>query len=373
MLASPALIFSLQNYFTNEYKLVNTNSIVDFYYHQEPLKATTDTRTFILDNNNFSSPLVQKIQNQYSITLSIIFLFVQVILFFGCLFLYSSKKFFLVVKNFRYLRIIYYYLMASVGIYFGINVLGKNPIGSLFDLVSFISLFLALLFAWLFAVWENDEVDIEIDKITNQERPLTKTEMPISLLEWKNLKYIFLIYSVCFAFLSGFYSLIFIILFIFIFHIYSTPPLRLKGVLGISSLLIAINALLAVWMGFFMTAGTENLSAFPVKYIFGILGLVFLIENTKNIKDIEGDRKEGIKTLPVIFGEKKGKLIVGCCLFLASLLVPFIFYLNLNTFLLAIFFGVIFFLLTNRKNFQEKYLFLTYFIYIITFFVLKSL
>ena len=62
-------------------------------------------------------------------------------------------------------------------------------------------------------------------------------------------------------------------------------------------------------MGFFMTAGTENLKVFPAKYIFGILGIFFLVENAKNIKDIEGDKKEGIKTLPVVLGEKWGKLV----------------------------------------------------------------
>ncbi len=126
-------------------------------------------------------------------------------------------------------------------------------------------------------------------------------------------------------------------------------------------------------MGFFMTAGTERLNAFPLKYSFGILVIFFLVENVKNIKDIEGDKKEGVRTIPVIFGEKKGKLIIGFCLFLASLLIPFIFYFNLYTFLLAIFFGLILFFLTNRKNFQEKYIFLTYFIYVIIFFILMNL
>jgi 4-hydroxybenzoate polyprenyltransferase len=121
-------------------------------------------------------------------------------------------------------------------------------------------------------------------------------------------------------------------------------------------------------MGFFISAGTETLNIFPTKYILGILLIFLLVENVKNIKDIEGDKKEGIKTLPVIFGEKKSKLIMGICLFLATLMVPFIFYFNLYTFLLAIFFGIILFFLTNRKNFEEKYLFITYFIFTIIFF-----
>lgn len=122
-----------------------------------------------------------------------------------------------------------------------------------------------------------------------------------------------------------------------------------------------------------MTAGTENLRAFPTKYTFGILAIFLLAENMKNIKDIEGDKKEGIKTLPVVFGKRWGKLIVGFCLFLGSLLVPLIFYLNVYTLYVGIFFGSILFFLANKKDFKEKYIFLTYFIYIAVFFILINL
>lgn len=376
MLSSPALVFSLQNKITNQYETVNSKNIVDFYYHKDPLNTVTGNRTFVVDSvsdKNFYSPLEQKNLNQYSMTLAIIFLLINVFLFFWCLFLYSSEKFFMVVKNFRYLRIIHGYILIALGIYLGIGVLGKNPIGSLFDLASFISLFFAFFFAWLFSVWENDEVDVEIDKISNKKRPLVEKGSQISLDEWKNLKYIFLAFSLGFAFLAGLYSFIFILMFIFMYHIYSSKPFRFKNIPGISSLLIAIIFLLLVWMGFFMTAGTENLRAFPAKYIFGILVIFLLVENAKNIKDIEGDRKEGIKTLPVLLGETWGKIVVGLGLFLGAVLVPFVFYLNIYTFSVSVFFGLILFLLTIRKNYTERYSFLTYFAFIIVFFILVNL
>ena len=374
-LASPTLIFGLQNIFTNKYESVTYDNTVDFYYFREALDSKTSQRTLITnisEENNFYSPLTQKVQNQYSTTLAIIFVIISMILLFWCLFLYSSKKFFLVFQNFRYLRIIYYFIFILFGIYLGSIMVGRHPLGSLFDLISIISVFLALLFAWLFSVWENDEVDIDIDKISNQNRPLA-VEETLSKEEWRDLKYIFLAYSLSFAFLSGFYTFIFITLFILIYHFYSAPPLRLKRFLGISSLLIAVNALIATWMGFFIASGTENLRAFPARYTFGILAIFLLAENVKNIKDIEGDKREGIKTLPVILGEKWAKPVVGACLFLASLLMPVIFYLNFYTFLAGIFFGIILFLLTNKKNFNEKYIFLAYFVYILLFVVLINL
>lgn len=372
----PTIILSLKNTISNEYQVINTNSTIDFYFQKEPARSMTNHRTFledIVNDKNFYSPPAQKILNRYSTTFAIIFLAINAILMSWYLFLYSAKKFFAVFKNFRYLRITHYFLMISVGIYFGTIFSGRNPIGSIFDLFSFVSLFLAMLFAWLFAVWENDEIDIEIDKISNIDRPLVKNDSLFSRKEWQDIKYLFLAYSLSFAFLSGLYSFVFILLFTFVYHIYSTPPLKLKRFMGISSFLIAVNALLAVWMGFFMSAGTENLIAFPTKYTFAILLIFLLVENVKNIKDIEGDRKERIKTIPVIFGEEKGKKIIGCCLFLATILVPFIFYFSIYTLLLGIFFGIILFKLTNRKEFKENYIFITYFVYIILFFFMINI
>ena len=122
-------------------------------------------------------------------------------------------------------------------------------------------------------------------------------------------------------------------------------------------------------MGFFFAAGTEALNAFPPRFIWGILLIILLVENAKNLKDIEGDRREGIKTLPVILGDKWGKVATAFGLFLGAFLVPLVFFFTIYTFILSIFFGVIFFFLAVRENYKEKYLFLTYFFYVLTFFV----
>lgn len=368
-LASPTLIFGIYNTFTREYQSVTLENTTDFYYHKEVTGAATAGRTFVLENQSIYPAWA----NQYSITLSIAFLLIHAILLFVCIFLYSRKKFRAVVKNLRYLRIAHNSILILLGVFLGLAVFPRNTMASLFDLLSYISLFGAFLFAWLFAVWENDEADVQIDKLSNSGRPLAQTETILSPEEWQNLKYVFLVYALLFAFLAGFYVFVFILLFTFLYHIYSAPPLRLKRFPGISSLLVAANSLILVWLGFFMTAGTENLSAFPAKYTLGILGIFFLVENAKNLKDIEGDRQDGIKTLPVIFGEKWGKFITGGFLFLGSLLVPITFYFDLYTFLASVFFGLIFFLLAIRKNYKEKYLFFAYFIYVVVFFILLGL
>lgn len=361
----PVFIFEAQNIISGDNQLINHKNINHFYCNDEIDDTITNHRTFILDRNNFESPKIQNIKNQYSITISLSLLIINIFLLVWWFYLYSKRKFIATIKNFRYLRIIHYYLLIVFGTVLGFMFVERWPIGSTFDLLSFVAVFLSLLFAWLFSVWENDEADIEIDKISNPGRPLAKGEFLIE--EWRALKYLFLFLSLAFAFLTGLYAFIFILMFIAVYHIYSAPPFRLKKFPGISSLLIAINALLAVWLGFFITAGTEKFNVFPLKYSFAILIVFFLAENVKNLKDIEGDRKNGIKTLPVILGEKLGKLIIGILIFLASLLVPTVFLLNIYTFFTAIFFGSVLFLLTNKKEFKEKYIYLVYYLFAIVF------
>ncbi len=361
----PTILFWAQNTISENPQKITIETTENFYYSQEPANTITDYRTFILDRNNFKSPQFRVVEKIYSITLSVFFLSTAILALGLCFFLYSKRKFIAMLKNFRWRRITHYFLMAFLGVYLGSSFAERIPVGSLFDFFSFLSLFGAILFAWLFSVWENDEVDMEGDKISSPDRPLGKGLFSVG--EWRSMKFLFLFLSLNFAFLSGFYPFIFILLFLAVYHLYSAPPLRLKRFPGISSLLIAVNTVIAVLAGFFISSGTENLRIFPPKYALGLLAMVFLGENIKNLKDIEGDKKEGIKTLPVLLGEKRGKLAVGILVFLSAVLIPFVFYLSALTAAVSIIFGAVLFLLVNRKNFKEKYVFLAYFIFIPAF------
>jgi 4-hydroxybenzoate polyprenyltransferase len=119
--------------------------------------------------------------------------------------------------------------------------------------------------------------------------------------------------------------------------------------------------------GFFLFSGTEQLKDFPPKYSLGILLIFLLAENIKNLKDIEGDRREGIKTLPVLLGEKAGPLGAGILVFIAVLLVPIFFFFNLLTLVTALGFGTLLFFLANRKPYSENAIFITYFIFGLVF------
>ena len=364
-LSLPTFIFTAKNAFSADRQEINYQTINNFYSVQEPENSFTKNKTFIVENKNNNLSLTQGINNVYSATISIIFLVLDILLLGWWFWLYGVKKFIATIKNFRFLRIAHYFLMAFAGIYFGIKFSGQNPINSLFDFASFISLFMCLLFSWLFAVWENDEADTEIDKISNSSRPLVENALTAG--EWRASKYLFLFIALSFAFLGGLYLFIFTLLFLSLYHIYSIYPLRIKRFFGLSSLVIACNALIAVLMGFFMFSGTENLRNFPGRYFWGILIIFFLFEHIKNLKDFEGDKKDNIQTLPVMLGLKNGKLATGILVFFAALLAPIFFYFNIITFLTAVFFGISLFFVINMEKFKEKYVFIIYLFFAVVF------
>jgi len=94
--------------------------------------------------------------------------------------------------------------------------------------------------------------------------------------------------------------------------------------------------------------------------------------NFIDIKDYRGDKKSGIKTLPVIFGLRKSKLLIGSFFLMPAIVIP----LMVHQFLWlipALMFTGLEFILINRKNYQEKWvlsLYLTGFIVLLVYLIL---
>src|SRR5207249_4862472 len=140
---------------------------------------------------------------------------------------------------------------------------------------------------------------LSIDRISNFGRPLpsgqiTKGEMGQIGLVWLSV-------SVIGSWCAGFYPFFINIVCIASSCIYSSPPLRFKRVPLLSSFLIGVAVLSTVMAGFFFVSVDKRIAAFPALVGLGIVAVFTLVTNIRDIKDVEGDRKEGVKTLPVLF------------------------------------------------------------------------
>ncbi len=252
-------------------------------------------------------------------------------------------------------RILHYILMLFLGF-----ALAKRyyPGFSFFNgasLFYILSIPISIFFALLFSLAINNIEDYEIDKITNQDRPLAGSRISLDL--YKKLSWIFLFIALIYAAMVSFQVFFTTLLFIGIYFLYSAPPFRLKRVPIFSKFLIAFDSLLLVFLGFILIAG--NISQFPK-----IVIVIFLVGYTLtlsfiDIKDYEGDKKEGIKTLPVMLGLSKSKFIIALIFFLSYFVVGLI---TKSWYMIVLFiiFGALEFYLINREDYKETPIFLVY-------------
>lgn len=264
------------------------------------------------------------------------------------------------LKNMRPERVLHYFLLIAIGIGIGVHHTTMFEVTWLNALTLF-SLFAAFFFAWMFSVGTNDMIDLVSDKITNTSRPLVTGTLTKEHMQHGN--YIFFALALAGAYAAGVAFPFIVLTFIALYHVYSTPPLQLKRFAGVNAFIIALCALTTVYAGFVLGSGSVHPADFPTDILILILIGYTLIANVKDIKDTEGDKAVGVYTIPVIFGEKKGKRIIAYLVFGALSLVPLLTGID-ALWSLAIPFGVLSFLLIHREPFRESLLFALYFLYL---------
>ena len=283
----------------------------------------------------------------------------QILFIFSCLFSgllfwnINKEKFLVVTRNMRAERIGSYLLLLFSGAGFAyVNNLNLHIVWT--DLVGMFCLILSWIGLWMYAVHTNDIEDVGIDAISNTERPLVKKEM--SANDMRETGYLWLAVALIGSWCAGFYPFFMSLVYVFTSHIYSTPPLRLRQFPMVSSFLIGVASLATILAGFFFISGSKQAQAFPMFLAIGIVIMVTLAINVKDMKDIAGDTANGILTVPILFG-KSGPRVVAICFALSFLLVPVFlsFYL---LYIIAIPAGIIGYKLVTRKPYREEPIFI---------------
>ncbi len=309
------------------------------------LSAKTYTGAYELGFNKFSSQI----------------LFLVSMAFFLIIFWKEQRnKFLAVLKNSRFERLAFYISLIGVGVLIAAtNGTIKNF--SWVDILGILSLVFSWISACFFAIHVNDKEDISIDAISNPSRPLISGEM--SSEEMKELGYIWLVISLLGAYSVGYYPFFMILVFTSAYYVYSANPYRLKRIPVLSSFLISVACLSSVFAGFFWISDDKKFSAFPALLIYGIIIMMTLASNARDIKDVEGDRANGIATLPVILGVH-GVRITGALLGLGFLLVP-IFFSNYYLYVFAFPAGILAYVFATKKPYKEIYIFLLFFVFLL--------
>ena len=282
-------------------------------------------------------------------------LFLLLIFILGAwLFYLHNKKYLIeILKDARPLRLLHFELMLVLGVALALLSARPTPLmqNTFFNPVFIV---IAIVFAWLFSVVTNNLADYDIDRITNRTRPSVSRAIPTE--HYKQISWIFFLLAIVYSLAVSFEALFLILLFIGNYFLYSMPPFRLKRVPLFSKLLISLNSLALVMLGYILIAGGLEI---PISIIAFFLIFFTAVINFIDIKDYKGDKKAGIRTLPTILGLRKSKIIIGLFFLITY---PVVYFLLQNVYLLPflIGFGVIEFLLINRKKYDEKPVFVVY-------------
>jgi len=273
-------------------------------------------------------------------------------------FLGARKKFMALMKNSRPERIFHFFLLFVLGISLARPAWFTNWI----DIQSYILAFIALACAWMFSVCQNDIYDETIDTVSNKNRPFISKEL--SRNDMNIASKIFLLFAFLSAYAAGHYVLFFTCLFLFIYFIYSNPPLRLKRFVILNSFLVGLACLSVILTGFFLASPDKSILAFPPGLVLATIVFFTAVSNVRDIKDADGDCAEGIKTLPVLLGVKKSKKLIAGIICFFFLLTPWYFHI-LFLVIPSIIASLLSWYFITEENYKEWKAFAVYMIYLI--------
>ncbi|MCS7230120.1 MAG: geranylgeranylglycerol-phosphate geranylgeranyltransferase [Candidatus Kryptonium sp.] len=205
-------------------------------------------------------------------------------------------------------------LIAGLTIFFGVLIFGKG-LPDLFKLALLAGIAGALIDAGGNVI--NDYFDVEIDKVNKPNRPI-----PSGLISRGFALLIYFVLTTAGLFFASFLNEVaFGIAFfsVFVIFLYSY---KLKGVPLVGNFTVAFMTGLAfVFAG--SVVGNFRDSIFP--FVFAFL-INFGREIVKDIEDIEGDSKAGIRTFPIVSGVERA-VFISVLVFIVLILATFVPYL----------------------------------------------
>ncbi|HHE45858.1 MAG TPA: hypothetical protein ENL05_00700, partial [Candidatus Moranbacteria bacterium] len=121
----------------------------------------------------------------------------------------------------------------------------------------------------------------------------------------------------------------------------------------LATLVSSVASLIILFFGFILISPDQTIQTLSWRIPILLMITYTLSLPIKDFKDIAGDKKYAIWTIPVIFGEKKSRLIIASGLFISFMLS--VFFLNeKRLFGWAVIFGILAFLTTINEKINPR-------------------
>jgi 4-hydroxybenzoate polyprenyltransferase len=225
------------------------------------------------------------------------------------------KVFRALLLNARFPQIAYHLGLLAIGMLLAFNYARPVVLVDVFSILAPFVLGAAVVFAWLASVVANDIYDTSIDRLTNARRPLVSRN--IEPAEFRTWGILFFFFSLLLAGLVSFQALFLLLGYQAAAWIYSVPPFRLKRIPFLATLVASLAGIIVLMAGYVTVSPEHDLRSLPLQILFFLFIAYTFVIPIKDFKDISGDKADGVYTVPVVFGEYWGKIIVGSGIFVS--------------------------------------------------------
>lgn len=266
----------------------------------------------------------------------------------------SSELLFRSVKrSFQYSRLFLYGTLMIFGMRMANNPSLGRFISNNADLASLIILFVSFFCVALAVTVVNDDNDKSIDEISNKLRPIPAG---VSLSTYRLFGGVMGILGLLGASLINFPVFLVMLLGGGIVLVYSAPPFRLRNTILGTWFSAFIGSLCALIAGYFLVSLDQVITSIPIVPMVIISGLFAVVILFKDFKDVQGDSKNGVQTVPIMLGYKKAKIVLGLIVAIGMVGITISYY---SVTLVCIALIIVGFASINylRDNFSEKAVF----------------
>ncbi len=239
-------------------------------------------------------------------------------------FLWKATKdtFTALLGNARFPQAIWHGGLVLLGMVLAVIFAGAGFRPDLFEWLGILLLIVAVESAWLASVVVNDLADIRIDKRTNAHRPLPAGIVSETL--YRTIGALFFAASILFSGIVSREAMLLILAYQAIAFLYSAPPFRLKRVPLIATVLSAAAGVLVLLAGFFTVSPSTDIAPIPPVLLWFLFVAYATTLPLKDFKDMKGDERDGVYTLPVLFGAERAKAVIGTAFFLCYAASPLV-------------------------------------------------
>ncbi len=326
-----------------------TLGILSFQKSFLAISANDVAGLFLTPENIFARSLTD-FRSVLNVKMSIVYGILALVLTGFILWREYPKYFIALWKNTRLPQLIYHGGLLFIGMALAFLFTDAPLRFDFFHIAGAIVLLIAVESTWIASVIGNDCFDKNIDTITNKTRPLIENTIPEHL--YRTFGILFFITSLIFSGIMSFSAMLLLLGYQAVAWIYSAPPLRLKRFPLVATILAAFAGILVLIAGFLAVSPNGNLSDFPLSLLFYLFTAYALCLPIKDFKDIAGDKRDSVFTVPVILGAKKAQLLIGSLTFLLYVWSPLL--LNARIlFIPALFFGSLAFWIIQKGTDKE--------------------